>query len=129
MRDDYDFVIGRAVVRVRRSWTQGAYSRHIDGRPLQKAFGYQAQTVDIVGALYQSAHDLGYTETDADYLRDFVTLSLPLPYRSDPDYGLEHFNDAPGRTVAEVVAVLEQAKELVKWHVNPLPFPSVLNAA
>lgn len=128
MKADYDFAIGRAIARVRRSWTTGAYSRHADGRSLRTGVGVSPASVDIVAALRLAAVDLGYDDAESEKLRDFVTEFLPHPWATDRVFGLEHFNDYEGRTLSEVIAVLEKAKEAA-WAESRLPFPSVSNAA
>lgn len=80
------------------AWTQEAYGRDANGLECQVV--EEAVCFCAMGAIYKAAGKIGEFEHDADLI---APLALLL------DEGIDDWNDAPGRTQAEVVAKLREA--------------------
>ena len=103
--DSYSLVLGRARARVERSWTQGAYSRHVDGRALL-SWGIRTPYVDVAGALWQTCIEMELVEWDYENLRYLLTAHLPSPFNTDRSFGLERWNDLPTTTKEDAANLL-----------------------
>lgn len=102
--------LGEARLLLQRGWTQEAYCRLPDGSlipPHSKMHGQAERRIAycLAGALDQAAarHLL-----DPDELRALVEEEIAEPRRSPEDpFTIERWNDAPGRTQADVLALLD----------------------
>jgi hypothetical protein len=92
----------KAKALIERGWTQGAFARRANGRVI----GYESDDAScfcIAGALMRVT----------PLISDFERLCHPLT-RATGSPRLDHWNDAPGRTQAEVLAAFDKAIELAE---------------
>jgi len=87
---------------IRRGWTQGAYCRNKANTAVLTTSNDIAR-VDLAWALWRAARDRGVSE---ELLRRLVQEELPPAYQDC--WGLERWNDKPGRTRTEIMLVLER---------------------
>lgn len=100
-----DLRAARALVE--KGWTQGAYGRLESG---ENTFAWDANVVCWcpVGAIQKATIE---RDRDDDQALDAFAAAL-VEY--DKDAGPEGWNDAPGRTQAEVLAAFDRAIELAE---------------
>lgn len=84
-----------------KGWTQGASARTASGREVDSSH-YQACRFCMIGAINR-ASDNDYSDENSQALRTMWSLV--------PNEDIAAFNDAPGRTVEECIAVLEKAAQ------------------
>lgn len=94
-------VLEEARARVAKGWCQRAYALDADGKPLW-ATDRRATKWCLRGAVFASAYD--------DHEEPFLCLA-----RAGVGEGTA-WNDKPGRTQAEVIAVLDHAIALAQAH-------------
>src|SRR5262245_46316384 len=112
-------VLESATERLRFAWTQGAYGETLSGER-QAVADEDSFAFCVLGALYRAAKELGadvYTLRRAERLIAETIRSeqpgglheLTVSAESGPRNVIVHWNDAPGRSKADVIAVVEHA--------------------
>jgi anti-sigma regulatory factor (Ser/Thr protein kinase) len=103
-------VLARATRRIREGWCQHTEARDMAGTPVEP-WSEQAAAWSLLGALVSALDG------------PVATPDVPLPALADAmsalatlvdDDSLSGWNDAPGRTQQDVIAVLERARMLIR---------------
>jgi hypothetical protein len=105
MSDKIADVLERAAARVERGWTRGHYARDARGRRASPR-GRVAVAWCAEGAI---AAEYGMPSAEGPAYDAFLALSKLLRSVSPGAKSVYDWNDAPGRTQAEVVAALREA--------------------
>ena len=95
----------RERLAVPERWTQGEYARDEMGMATGSCC-YDAQCWCLLGAVFRESESL-----DADSNADSEALDLLQEAVGSKGKGLAEWQDAPGRTHAEVLAVIDAAIE------------------
>jgi hypothetical protein len=85
-------------------WTKGVYARDKKGRATE-LHSHTAHCFCLVGRLEKESAKLRANRDDLGAARTRVNQTLQLTWK----IGLTHWNDAPQRTVKQVVRALRQA--------------------
>lgn len=102
-------------VLVERAWTQGAYCRLTDGGVLALSSKLHLQPERPIAYCLQGALDvtcLRYDQTlaESETLRELLVELIGLnPGKRSDEFALEHWNDAYGRTLDEVLQLIDAA--------------------
>lgn len=93
-------ILAEARELIAKGWTQGTPARNADGDDCG-VYESEAQCFCSLGALWRAAGGIGVAVDAANALRAGATGSLAS--------SISFWNDAPGRTQAEVLAAFDKA--------------------
>jgi hypothetical protein len=102
-------LLGEATLRVRRGWCQGADARDANGSEVEP-WDERAVCWSLLGALVAVLEDEARFRGDVP-IEELAASLYALADVIDVD-SLAHWNDAPGRTQAHVVAALAAAEAI-----------------